>query len=246
MTLEEVRVQIDQVDKEIKELFCKRMALADNVATVKAETADAIFKPDREEIIIEKQSADVEESIRKEYIAFIKRVMEVSRKYQYGRTLELRDCFDINYATEQEAIKKADSSEGILENADGKWSDETLQRLCTEKKYINRCKAVAEDGQVHKEAEISDSLVVLPEHNRIMITFSCQDKLNGLAKLLTMITDYDVDITQMHTVVKKADTKKYQFYFELKANLLEKEIKALLFQLENESKEFQVIGSYSL
>lgn len=89
MTLEEVRKQIDVVDKQIKSLFKERMMLADQVARVKAESEDAIYKPDREEAIITKLTGDVDDSIKKEYTALIKRIMEVSRKYQYGRTLEL-------------------------------------------------------------------------------------------------------------------------------------------------------------
>ena len=45
MTLADVRKNIDRVDKEIKQLFKERMVLADNVAQVKAETEDDIYKP---------------------------------------------------------------------------------------------------------------------------------------------------------------------------------------------------------
>ena len=80
MTLADVRTEIDSVDSQIKTLFEKRMQLAEHVATIKAETADAIFKPEREEIIISKLTKDVDEKIVKEYTALIKRIMEVSRK----------------------------------------------------------------------------------------------------------------------------------------------------------------------
>ncbi len=104
MTLEEVRRNIDKVDKEIKALFKERMMLADNVARVKAETEDAIYKPDREETIISKLTGDVDDNIKMEYTALIKRIMEISRKYQYGRTLELRDCLEIDYDTEEPKV----------------------------------------------------------------------------------------------------------------------------------------------
>ncbi len=97
MDLSEVRVNIDRVDNEIKRLFEERMHLSDEVARCKAETEDAIYKPDREVEIIERLTAGVDPSIKMEYTALIKRIMEVSRKYQYGRTLELRDCLDIPY-----------------------------------------------------------------------------------------------------------------------------------------------------
>ena len=96
MTLADVRKNIDRVDKEIKKLFRERMELADQVAQVKAETEDDIYKPDREEIIISNLTGDVD-NIKMEYTALIKRIMEISRKYQYGRTLELRNCLNVNY-----------------------------------------------------------------------------------------------------------------------------------------------------
>ena len=104
MDLSEVRKNIDRVDGEIRKLFMERMILADQVACIKAQTEDAIYKPDREEDIIRHQTAGVKPELKKEYTALIKRIMEVSRKYQYGRTIELRDCFPFTYLTEAKPI----------------------------------------------------------------------------------------------------------------------------------------------
>lgn len=98
MDLSDVRKNIDRVDAEIRKLFVERMTLADQVACIKAETEDKIYKPDREEIIIKKQTEGMKPELVREYIALIKRIMEVSRKYQYGRTLELRQCFPFEYS----------------------------------------------------------------------------------------------------------------------------------------------------
>ena len=104
MTLADVRKNIDRVDKEIKQLFRERMELADQVAQVKAETEDDIYKPEREEIIISSLTGDVDDNIKMEYTALIKRIMEISRKYQYGRTLELRDCLNVEYDEQEPEI----------------------------------------------------------------------------------------------------------------------------------------------
>ena len=101
MTLEEIRPQIDTVDKEIRELFIRRMHLAEQVARVKAQTEDTIYKPDREKAILENRSKGMEEDLKMEYRALLKRVMEVSRKYQYGLTLQMRDCFPYVYEEEE-------------------------------------------------------------------------------------------------------------------------------------------------
>ena len=66
MTLADVRKNIDRVDKEIKQLFKERMVLADNVAQVKAETEDDIYKPDREEAIISNLTGDVDDNAYQE------------------------------------------------------------------------------------------------------------------------------------------------------------------------------------
>lgn len=99
MTLEEIRTQIDQMDSSIKELFIARMGLSEQVARVKAKTQDSIFKPEREAVIIEKQSADLPPHLVMEYQAFIRRFMQISRKYQYGLTLKMRDCFPYTFTT---------------------------------------------------------------------------------------------------------------------------------------------------
>lgn len=78
MDLTEVRQRIDTVDNQMKELFNNRMECSKEVARVKLETGDDVFKPLREKEILEKFSTD------SQYKSFIKKVMQISRKYQYG------------------------------------------------------------------------------------------------------------------------------------------------------------------
>ena len=59
MKLEEIRKELDVVDKEMRSLFERRMELAKNVADVKFETGDEIYKPDREKEVISKNSEPV-------------------------------------------------------------------------------------------------------------------------------------------------------------------------------------------
>lgn len=83
MTLEEARKDIDIIDQELKDLFLKRMAVSKSIAEIKAVTGDEIYKPDREALIIDKMTSDVDESIKPLYIDFIKKILEISRNYQY-------------------------------------------------------------------------------------------------------------------------------------------------------------------
>ena len=280
MTLADVRPNIDKVDKQIKQLFKERMELADQVAQVKAQTGDNIYKPDREEIIITNQSQDVEQDIKQEYIALIKRIMEISRKYQYGRTLELRDCLNVEYETSEQpmdtvamikselyicdmvskdqvktvdtfaqvgALIANDSVQGgigILEDVSVQAADEIHDMLVNENLYINRCQVVEDSGVRKKVVMFSKKLVVLPEHNRMKVMFVCHNKSGSLASILSMISDYSVNLTEIHSKPNQKQDWNYEFFVELDANFLKKETQALIFQLMNETEHFQILGSY--
>lgn len=90
MTLDEIRVEIDRIDKEMKPLFLKRMECARHVADAKAVTGRDVFVPERELAIIGKRAADVEEA-HEEYVAFLRHLMSVSRRFQYGILKEMQD-----------------------------------------------------------------------------------------------------------------------------------------------------------
>lgn len=108
MTLEEVRKEIDLVDSQMKPLFLSRMVCAGHVAEAKAVTGADVFVPVREDEIIEKRTADVDESVRKEYEMFLRHLMSVSRRYQYGMLTEMQD----------KVIAEALQSAGLDEHAE--------------------------------------------------------------------------------------------------------------------------------
>jgi len=277
MTLEEVRKEIDSVDSEIKKLFEKRMLLADAVARVKAETEDEIYKPDREKAIIDRLSAGVDDSIVMEYKALIKRIMEISRKYQYGRTLELRpDALVIDTADAFEPVsvgmlksevymkpdrsvkaydsydKLADAIDGgvcdagtaVLENIGVGISDGLHDCLLDRHFYINRCEIIDDDGVRRKLATFSRKLVIEPEHNRLKIAFVCKNHSGSLSSVLSMISDYGVNLTEIHSSPFEAEEWNYVFYIEMTANLTVREDRALIYQLMNETDMLAILGSY--
>ncbi|MGI6031707.1 MAG: bifunctional chorismate mutase/prephenate dehydratase [Eubacteriales bacterium] len=87
MRLEEIRQEIDRTDDEIRSCFLRRMELAEQVARVKMETGDSIWKPDREEALVERLTAQVPPAMRQGYACWLHKLMEVSRQHQYGLTL---------------------------------------------------------------------------------------------------------------------------------------------------------------
>lgn len=83
MTLEEVRVELDAIDTQIKPLFLKRMECAGVVASVKEQTGGDVYVPEREDQILERRTEGVDPSVKTEYTAFLKLMMAVSRRSQY-------------------------------------------------------------------------------------------------------------------------------------------------------------------
>lgn len=77
MDLTEVRNDINILDRKMKALFDERLTCSNRVAEVKMANNDDVFKPLRE-----KEMCD-DHLDNKEYLAFIKKIVAISRKYQY-------------------------------------------------------------------------------------------------------------------------------------------------------------------
>lgn len=101
MTLNEVRKKIDRIDSEIKNLFLQRMSAAEQIAEMKSRTGDKVLKPEREEDVIKRLTADMKEDMKLAYTSFLKKVMEVSRTFQYRRMLELGADFNPAFLEEE-------------------------------------------------------------------------------------------------------------------------------------------------
>ena len=82
--LEEARRIINEVDLQMAELFVKRMRAVELVCEHKMEYGLPILDQKREDAVIEKNSALVDDVILKGYyIDYLKHLMSVSRAYQY-------------------------------------------------------------------------------------------------------------------------------------------------------------------
>lgn len=81
--LKDARKEINTIDKEMAELFIRRMLAAKTIAEYKKENGLPIFDPVRESEIITKNSELIlDKELREYYITFLKNNMEVSRAYQ--------------------------------------------------------------------------------------------------------------------------------------------------------------------
>lgn len=80
--LQAARAEIDQIDREMAELFCRRMRAAEAVAAFKGARGLPILDATREADIISRRAEQVPEELRGFYINYLKDTMAVSRQYQ--------------------------------------------------------------------------------------------------------------------------------------------------------------------
>ena len=81
--LEEARIEINAVDKELALLFEKRMRASEKVATYKREHGLPILDAAREAAVIERGASLIkDDTLREYYVQFLKNTMQISRAYQ--------------------------------------------------------------------------------------------------------------------------------------------------------------------
>ena len=82
-SLQQARLDINEIDKEMAALFERRMRAAKVIAEYKKERGLQIYDAQRERAVIEKNSAYIEDyDIRSYYVRFLDDVMAVSKQYQ--------------------------------------------------------------------------------------------------------------------------------------------------------------------
>lgn len=102
MDLQESRKKIDEIDKQMVELFQNRMKVSVEVAKYKKKTGKKIYDKQREMQILDKLSGLVDGTFEKQGIhELYTQIMSISRKLQYGLLNEGEDC---NHFTEVEAL----------------------------------------------------------------------------------------------------------------------------------------------
>ena len=85
MDLKEVRIKINQIDEELKEQFNQRLECSAQVAGVKMQSNDEVYKPLREKEIYARYDDD---SLGRNHKSYMKKIIQLSRKYQYTKFIE--------------------------------------------------------------------------------------------------------------------------------------------------------------
>lgn len=81
--LDDARGVIDEVDREMAELFERRMEAVAKIAAYKNAHGLPVFNPEREAEVLERNTSYVSAEIRPYYRRLLENVMAESRQYQH-------------------------------------------------------------------------------------------------------------------------------------------------------------------
>lgn len=82
MDLNELRQQIDGIDKELARLFCQRMEVSAEIAKYKRENGLPVFDPVREAQKLDAISLSTDSDMTEYTCSFFKKLFELSKDYQ--------------------------------------------------------------------------------------------------------------------------------------------------------------------
>ncbi len=82
MQLNELRTQIDEIDRELVALFCRRMALSAAIAAEKKAQGVPIYVPSREQAVLERVAAQADAPLCDYVCRLYETIFSLSRDYQ--------------------------------------------------------------------------------------------------------------------------------------------------------------------
>ena len=130
LDLEKIRLEINDIDSELVNLFSKRMALSEQVAEYKKKTGKPVFDPARERAIVSRITQGMDEETAGYFAMLYNTVFEISRAKQ-NKLL----CCDFSLA---ESIKSAKENTAeyfpanasvVCQGVEGAYSQRACERL---------------------------------------------------------------------------------------------------------------------
>ena len=81
-TLEMCRLELNEIDNRLKELFLRRMEVIGDVSAYKKANGIAIYDPERERTMKDRLSSDLQEPMKTLYLKFLDSILNASKELQ--------------------------------------------------------------------------------------------------------------------------------------------------------------------
>lgn len=131
-----------------------------------------------------------------------------------------------------------------------KLNDKHIACICSTEAAINYGLKIFDKQINHQKnnytrfAAISKKLIYEEDHNRISIVFNVPHKIGSLDEVLSLFTYYNCNLSYIHSRPNLISPWEYMFYLDFEGNILNNNIKSILYQLENELPFMKILGSF--
>ena len=178
-SINDARSKINEIDKEMAELFVKRMEAVREVADYKRENGMPIFDAAREDELIRRNAELVGADMREYYVDFLKNNMAVSKRYQSNLIGERTSDDGVTrlHVTLPDGGYDVTVGTGLIANADKYMRLDRKVFIVTDdgvpREYAEAVAAVSADSMIYtvKAGEASKSLGVMEKLLVAMMNF---------------------------------------------------------------------------
>lgn len=132
------------------------------------------------------------------------------------------------------------------------WNDPTRAAVCSEdaaKLYGLKILAAAINDDKTNQTRfiaISRNLSSQPEDNRVSIIFTLPHQQGTLSSALSMFSDHNISLTEIHSRPLPETPWRYRFHVDLEGSLACENVRSLVYQLSEELESFRLLGSYRI
>lgn len=160
----------------------------------------------------------------------------------------LRQCQQ--YIKNHGYITSEESNTAVAAHDIATQNDPTKAAICSEsaaKLYgLDILESHVNDGDFNQTRfiAVTRALSARPEDNRVSLVLTLPHVVGSLYGSLAVFADYGVNMTEIHSRPLRDMPWNYCFYIDFDGNLLDSDVRALIYQLTQECTFVRVLGSY--
>ncbi len=269
--LKEIRLDINEIDAEMLDLFKKRMKLIKEVALYKKKYSLPISDLEREKELLNMNLELIEDKDIKEYYQnYLENMFTISKSYQekltnsykiaYPKEINISlishsDLYESNNLIAKDSfldvyrtVEKGECDLCLLplENENNEEIGDVLDLLFFGSLYIN--KIITLNDKFSRIAVFSKTLklntLVSDTNRHFILVFTILNEAGSLAKALKIIGDYNFNIQALKNRPLKDSPWDYYFFIELDGDVNSKEGQLMIAKLAKICDCLKISGNY--
>ncbi|WP_164706520.1 bifunctional chorismate mutase/prephenate dehydratase [Intestinibacillus sp. Marseille-P6563] len=132
------------------------------------------------------------------------------------------------------------------------WNDPSCAAVCSEdaaRLYGLKILAAAINDDCTNQTRfvaVSRQLSACETDNRVSLAFTLPHQQGTLSAALSMFSDHNINLTEIHSRPLPETPWNYRFYVDLEGSLASENVRSLIYQLSEELRSLRLLGSYQI